>query len=63
MLVAIRVGLVVKVSKALEALVLLYYPVASAKIEYLVVTPGAIIPLELLLVTGLLVLRPKIKVQ
>ena len=60
---AIRAGLAAKVSRALEALTLLYYPVAPAKIKYLVVTPGAIIPPKLLLVTGLLTLRPKIKVR
>ena len=36
---------------------------APAKTEYLVVTPGATTPPELLLVTGLPALRPKIKVR
>ena len=58
-----RVGLAAKVSKVLEALALLYCPVAPAKTKYLVVTPGAITPPELLLVAGLLVLRPKTKVR
>lgn len=61
-LVAIRIGLVAKVFRVLEALMLLYYLVALAKIEYLVVTPGVITPLEPLLVIGLLTLRLKIKV-
>lgn len=60
---AIRVGLAAKVFRMLEALASLYYPVAPAKIEYLIVTPGAITPPELLLVAGLLVLRPKTKVR
>jgi len=47
----------------LEALALLYCLVAPAKIEYLVVTPGAITPPELLLVAGLPALRPKTKVR
>lgn len=42
---------------------MLYYPVAPAKIEYLVVTPGTITPPELLLVAGLLVLRLKTKIR
>ena len=62
-LVTIRVGLAAKISRVLEALASLYYPVAPAKIEYLVVTPGAITPPELLLVAGLPVLRLKIKVR
>ena len=59
---AIRISLAAKVSRVLKTLALLYYPVAPAKIEYLVVTPGAITPLKPLLVTGLLVLYPKTKV-
>ena len=60
---AIRIGLAAKVFRVLEVLVSLYYLVAPVKIKYLIVTPGAVTPLKLLLVTGLLVLRPKTKVQ
>lgn len=60
---AMRAGLVTKVSRVLETLASLHCPVAPAKTEYLVVTPGATIPLELLLVAGLPALRPKTKVR
>lgn len=59
----IRIGLAAKVSRVLETLVLLYYPVVPTKIKYLVVTPGAITPPEPLLVTNLPVLRLKAKVR
>jgi len=61
--VAMRAGLAAKVSRVLEALASLHCPVAPAKIEYLVVTPGATTPPELLLVAGLPALRPKTKMR
>jgi len=62
-LTAIRISLTAKIFRVLEVLVLLHYLVAPAKIKYLIVTPGTAIPPELLLVTGLLILRLKTKVQ
>jgi len=58
-----RAGLATKVSRVLEALTSLHYPVAPAKTEYLVITPGATAPPEPLLVTGLPALRPKTKAR
>ena len=60
---AIRIGLAAKVFRVLEVLVSLYYLVAPVKIKYLIVTPGAITPPELLLVTGLLILHLKTKIR
>lgn len=55
--------MVAKVSRVLEILKSLYYLVAPSKTKYLMVTPGATIPPEPLLVVSLPVLRPKTKVQ
>ena len=60
---AARAGLAMKMSKVLEALTSLRYPVAPAKTEYFVVTPGATVPPEPLQVPGLPALRPKSKIR